>query len=140
MAGYSPIAPGTAGSLLGVVLYVPFSGLSPFYYILFLLFGSLLSIKVAGEAERLFGKKDCQIIVIDEVVGVFFTMFFLPPTWTYLIAGFFIFRFFDITKPFPARWIDSNLKGGTGIVLDDIVAGIYSNLTLWLLTFWGILK
>lgn len=114
--------------------------MTPFYYIFFLLFCSLLSIKVAGEAERLFGKKDCQIIVIDEVVGVFFTMFLLPPTWAYLIAGFFIFRFFDIAKPFPARWIDRNLKGGTGIVLDDIVAGIYSNLTLWLLVFLGILK
>lgn len=106
----------------------------PYYYILFLLFCSLVSIKVAGETERLFGKKDCQIIVIDEVVGVFFTMFLLPPTWTYLIAGFFIFRFFDIAKPFPARWIDRNLKGGRGVVLDDVVAGIYSNLSLHLFT------
>lgn len=122
------------GSLLGVLLYIPSSGLPPFYYVLLLLFGSLLSFKVADEAERFFGKKDCQVIVIDEVVGVFFAMFLLPPSLTYLTAGFLIFRVFDIVKPFPARWIDRKLEGGIGVVLDDIVAGIYTNLSLHLLT------
>lgn len=95
---------------------------------------SLLSFKIAGEAERFFGKKDCQVIVIDEVVGVFFTMFLFPPTLFYLIAGFLLFRVFDISKPFPARWADRNIKGGRGIVLDDIVAGIYANIGLHLLS------
>lgn len=131
--GYSPVAPGTVGSLLGVLLYIPLSGLPVVYYAVFLLFASLVSFKIADRAERYFGKKDCQVIVIDEVVGVFFTMFLFPPTMVYLSAGFLIFRFFDIVKPFPAGWVDRNIKGGTGVVLDDIVAGIYSNITLWLL-------
>jgi phosphatidylglycerophosphatase A len=128
--GYSPIAPGTVGSILGVLLYIPLSGLPHSYYALFLLLVSILSIKVAGRAERSFGKKDCQVIVIDEVVGVFFTMSLLPSTFIYLITGFLIFRVIDIAKPFPARWIDRNLEGGKSVVLDDIVAGVYSNLAL----------
>lgn len=132
--GYSPIAPGTAGSLLGVILYIPLSCLLPIYYALFLLSASLLSFKIAGEAERIFGKKDCRVIVIDEVVGVFFTMFLFPPTLFYLSAGFLLFRVFDIVKPFPAGWIDRKISGGPGVVLDDIVAGIYANLSLHILT------
>lgn len=133
LLGYSPIAPGTVGSLLGILLYIPLSRLPLFYYAVFLLFASLLSFKIADRAERHFGKKDCQVIVIDEVVGVFFTMFLFPPTFGYLASGFLIFRVFDIAKPFPARWVDRNIKGGRGVVLDDIVAGIYSNLSLHLL-------
>lgn len=132
--GYSPIAPGTVGSLLGVALYIPLSRLLPIYYFLFLLLASLLSFKIAGEAERFFEKKDCQIIVIDEVVGVFFTMFLFPPNLFYLSAGFLLFRVFDIAKPFPAGWIDRKMNGGTGVVLDDIVAGTYANIALHLLS------
>lgn len=98
-----------------------------------------MSFKIADRAEQIFGKKDCRIIVIDEVVGMFFTMFLLPPDLSYLLSGFLLFRFFDITKPFPARWVDRKMKGGTGVVLDDIVAGIYSNLALRLLTVTGII-
>jgi phosphatidylglycerophosphatase A len=132
--GYSPIAPGTAGSLLGIILYIPLSYLLPIYYALFLLSASLLSFKIAGEAERIFGKKDCQFIVIDEVVGVFFTMFLFPPTLFYLSAGFLLFRVFDIVKPFPAGWLDRKMSGGPGVVLDDIVAGIYANIGLHILS------
>ncbi|MEK7225397.1 MAG: phosphatidylglycerophosphatase A [Bacteroidota bacterium] len=132
--GYSPIAPGTVGSLLGVVLFVPLSSLLPVYYAFFLLLASILSFKIAGEAERFFGKKDCSVIVIDEVVGVFFTMFMFPPTLFYLSAGFLLFRVFDISKPFPASWIDRKMSGGTGVVLDDIVAGIYANICLHILS------
>lgn len=132
--GYSPIAPGTVGSLLGILLYIPLSSLLPVYYAFFLFSVSILSFKIAGEAERFFGKKDCRVIVIDEVVGVFFTMFMLPPTLFYLSAGFLLFRLFDISKPFPAGWIDRKMSGGTGVVLDDIVAGIYANIGLHILS------
>lgn len=132
--GYAPVAPGTVGSLLGVFLYIPLSASRPFCYLIFLLIVSLLSFKVAGKAEKIFNKKDCQVIVIDEVVGVFFTMFLLPPTLLYLVSGFLLFRMFDIAKPFPVRWIEANVKGGGGVVLDDIAAGIYANLSLHLLT------
>lgn len=106
----------------------------PVYYSAFLVFATLLSIKIAGEGERFFGKKDCQVIVIDEVVGIFFTMFLFPPTLPNLAAGFFLFRVFDILKPFPARWVDKRISGGTGVVLDDVVAGLYANITLSLLS------
>lgn len=132
--GYSPLAPGTVGSFLGILLYVPLSSLRPGYYSFFLFSATLLSFKIAGEAERIFGKKDCRVIVIDEVVGVFFTMFLFPPTLFYLSAGFLLFRVFDITKPFPAGWVDRKMGGGAGVVLDDIVAGIYANISLHLLS------
>lgn len=132
--GYSPFAPGTVGSLLGFFLFVPLSCLLPVYYAFFLLSASIISFKIAGEAERFFGKKDCKVIVIDEVVGVFFTMFMFPPTLFYLSAGFLLFRVFDIAKPFPAGWVDRKISGGTGVVLDDIVAGIYANIGLHILS------
>ena len=109
------------------------------WYLSFLLAASIVSVPVAGRGEQIFGKKDCGIIVIDEVVGMLFTMFLLPPTLIYLFLGFLLFRVFDITKPFPARWIDRKVKGGTGIVLDDIVAGIYANLAVRLLMLTGLI-
>lgn len=124
---------------MGAVLYIPVSGLRLLWYALFLLTASLLSFYIAGKAEQAFGKKDCGVIVIDEVIGMFFTMLLFPPTFTYLLSGFLVFRVFDIAKPFPASWIDRRMKGGTGVVLDDIVAGIYSNLVLRLLAAWGII-
>lgn len=137
--GYSPIAPGTAGSLLGIALYVPLYALSLYHYILFLIAIFLFSVMIAGKAEQFYGKKDCQIIVIDEVVGVFFTMFLFPPTLFNLGLGFLLFRIFDIVKPFSVGWVDRRIKGGTGVVLDDIVAGIYANLSLHFLTiFWNV--
>jgi phosphatidylglycerophosphatase A len=89
-----------------------------------------LAVWVAGEAERLLGQKDAGSIVIDEIVGMVVALAVLPLTPFNLAAGFIAFRVFDISKPFPARLIDARVPGGWGIVLDDVVAGVYSNILL----------
>lgn len=88
------------------------------------------SVWIAGEAERLLGRRDAGCIVIDEIVGMLTALAGLPATLFNLSAGFVAFRVLDIIKPFPARYLDARVPGGWGIVLDDVVAGIYSNLLL----------
>ncbi len=90
-----------------------------------------MAVYIAGEAERIFAEKDSQKIVIDEIVGLQFSMFLVSPTVWHVIAGFFMFRLFDIFKIFPARKCE-RFSGGVGIVADDIVAGIYANIALLL--------
>lgn len=87
-------------------------------------------IPAASRAEVLYGKKDCGRIVIDEFVGYWVAMAFLPATAGYMIAAFFAFRFFDILKPFPARMLERRCAGGWGVMLDDVAAGIYANLLI----------
>jgi phosphatidylglycerophosphatase A len=127
--GYSPVAPGTVGTLWGVVVYFFISTLKPPEGALILAAGMALSIYLASEARRILGGKDPAPIVCDEIIGFCVAAFLLPFTLFNLILVFIIFRFFDILKPFPAGLIDRRLEGGTGIVLDDVVAGIYTNVT-----------
>ncbi len=129
--GYSPIAPGTVGTLAGVALFYALSSFqfSPRGYLLFLLGFIIFSIWVSGEAEAVFGQKDPSQVVIDEVCGYLVTMFLVQPSWVNIIVGFFLFRFFDIVKLPPGRTLE-RFKGGAGIVMDDILAGIYANIIL----------
>ena len=90
----------------------------------------LIACWAAGEAEHIFQEKDSRRIVIDEVVGFFITMTALPITSPYLIGGFCLFRFFDILKPPPIRLIERKVPGGYGVVLDDVLAGIYAQISL----------
>ncbi len=85
---------------------------------------------MAGEAGKIYGVVDDGRIVIDELVGYLVTVAFLPFSWTTALLGFFLFRVFDILKPFPASWFDRRMKNGIGVVLDDVAAGIYGALTL----------
>jgi len=139
--GFSPVASGTVGTLVGIALFIPFMFLSPLTYLLALLVLTAFSCWIAGKAEEIFHEKDSGKIVIDEIVGYLFTMIWIPISWgssqeiltdflPKVIAGFFLFRLTDIFKPPPARWIDKKMQGGTGVVLDDVVAGIYANLLL----------
>ncbi len=89
-----------------------------------------LAVYVAHEAEILFARKDAPYIVIDEIAGMLFTCFLVSPTAAHLVAGFFLFRFFDVVKIFPANWFQRHLPGGWGIVADDLAAGVYANLVL----------
>lgn len=144
-AGYSPVAPGTAGSAFGLALAFLFAHsswggaiggavhpwLSGYFWLMVSLF--MAGVWASGRAEVVFGQKDCGKIVIDEVVGMLLTLYLLPASWLYLITGFFAFRFFDIVKPFPARRIDKSMEGGLGVMLDDVVAALYANLCLQLL-------
>lgn len=129
-SGLAPFMPGTAGTLVGIPLYLVFSALSWPLWLLSVLAFSFLSWYVADEAEKLYGRKDAQCIVIDEIAGLQWTLFLVAPTWPHAVAGFVLFRLFDIAKPFPARLFQDRLPGGCGIVADDLAAGIYGNIVL----------
>lgn len=138
-SGYCPFASGTAGSAVAVLLYLLFYPLlSPPYWFLgfaFLLAMTALAIHSADAAEKHFGKKDDGRVVIDEFVGQWISLFLISLNWWTPLAAFFLFRFFDILKPFPAGR-SQGLPGGLGIVLDDVIAGIYANLALQLILLW----
>ena len=128
--GYSPIAPGTLGTLVAIPIYYFLSEIpSPLYEITLIGF-FFLSVWISENAEIFFGKKDDQRIVIDEIVGFLITMLWVPKTTRFIIIGFILFRFFDILKPFPIRRLEKGLKGGYGVVLDDVAAGVYANIIL----------
>ncbi|PYM19691.1 MAG: phosphatidylglycerophosphatase A [Candidatus Rokuibacteriota bacterium] len=123
-AGYAPIAPGTVGSALTVALIwlVPFSRTG---LVVFFLLVTIVGTWAAHHAERALGGKDPGAIVIDEVAGMTLTVLAFPPTVGVLVAGFFLFRLFDIVKPFPAR-SSQRLRGGVGVMIDDLIAGAYA--------------
>jgi phosphatidylglycerophosphatase A len=102
-------------------------------YLLCVLGIGLAGCWVAGRAETIFGEQDPRAIVIDEVIGFFAVMISLPPTWPYLLAGFCLFRAFDVLKPPPIRFIERKVKGGYGVVLDDVLAALYAHIALRIL-------
>jgi phosphatidylglycerophosphatase A len=128
--GKMPLAPGTAGSLWGIpICYIIVKAGSAEAFFLTILFIAA-AVWIAGKAEELFGRKDANPIVIDEIAGYMVTLLGLPFNPTTVIAGFFLFRGLDILKPFPIRWLERRMPGGFGVVLDDVAAGIYGNLLL----------
>jgi phosphatidylglycerophosphatase A len=130
--GYSPVAPGTLGTLIAIPVYYFLSAIpSPIYEITLIGF-FFLSVWISENAEIFFGKKDDQRIVIDEMMGFLITMLWVPKATHFIVIGFFLFRFFDILKPFPIRRLERGLKGGFGVVLDDVIAGVYANIILHL--------
>jgi len=133
-SGYSPVASGTVGTLAAIPFYLLLARLPLPVYLLTLTAFFFLACWVSGRAELIFQQKDSGKIVIDEVVGYLVTMIAIPFDWRYIVVGFFLFRFFDIVKIQPARWFDRQLKNGYGVVLDDVAAGVYAWLALWLLT------
>lgn len=137
--GYIPFAPGTFGSLVGIPFVWLMAQFSVPVMILFLFFFIAFAIIVAGEAEKVFRQKDSGFIVIDEIAGMLVTFFLVPWSPGNALVGLLLFRIFDITKPFPVGLIDRKIKGGIGVVADDIVAGFYANavLRLVLLLFGG---
>lgn len=137
-SGYSPFAPGTAGTVAAIPVYLLFYQLGDLAYLLVFLVLLPLSFTISGRAEKLFGAKDSGMIVIDEIAGYLVTMFMIPFSVEYIIIGFFLFRFFDITKIYPASAAEK-MGGGPGVVMDDVVAGVYANLSLRLLIFSGLI-
>ena len=133
-SGRSPFAPGTAGSVVGVLLYLCIAHQPLWGYLLACGATTLVGIWSAGKAEDLLGRKDDGSIVIDEIAGFLVSMILVPPARSFIVAGFFLFRFFDVVKPWPLRRLQ-DLHGGAGVVLDDIGAGIYTNITLQLATW-----
>lgn len=131
--GYLPVAPGTFGTLAGMALY----------FLLYFMFGAynwtlasailvvLLypAIMICGAGERFFAIKDPPQVVLDEVFGYWVSVLFYPFSWKIAFLAFVIFRIMDILKPYPVKNIQK-LKGGLGIMIDDCIAGIYTNLTI----------
>jgi len=130
--GLIPVAPGTFGTLLGIpfTYWLHFRG--PIPYMLVTLVFSVFAVFIAEMAGPLFGVEDSPKIVIDEVAGYLVTMTWLPVTWQGLTAGFLVFRNLDAVKPGPIADLDRKVKGGLGVVVDDLAAGLVANLILQL--------
>jgi len=128
--GLIEIIPGTVGSVAALPLCFLFSFLNIKAAIIGIVIFILLSILVADVTERITRQKDPGCVVIDEYAGMLVTLLGIQFTWASAILGFFIFRFFDILKPFPIRAIERKLPGGAGVVLDDVLAGVFSNIVL----------
>ncbi|MCB2184544.1 MAG: phosphatidylglycerophosphatase A [Desulfobulbaceae bacterium] len=132
-SGYLPKAPGTWGTLVAFPLHFLLIRLSPAAYSIALGIIFLVAVVSAGSAEKILDQGDPSIVVIDEIIGMLIGLIGAPAKALPLIIAFFIFRFFDILKPFPVGWVDSHLHGGLGIVLDDVLAGIYTLICMKIL-------
>ncbi len=128
--GCVPKLPGTTGTLVGILFYWPLQNLDWPIYIGTVLVLFLLGIWLCGKTATNLGVHDHPAIVWDEIVGYLVTMTMVPPGWLWVIAGFLLFRLFDIWKPWPIRWVDKRVQGGFGIMLDDVLAAIYALLIL----------
>jgi phosphatidylglycerophosphatase A len=127
--GRFPKAPGTAGTVVGVLLFLTLRDVATAWYALATIAVIGVGTWAAGEADGILGSKDDQTIVIDEIAGFLVAMFLVPAAWCNVAAGFVLFRFFDILKPWPIKKLQ-DIPGGPGVMLDDIGAGIYTNVIL----------
>jgi phosphatidylglycerophosphatase A len=139
-AGYFPIAPGTVGSAAGLVFYLAvWWAQSPVLEVALIAGLFAAGVWAGTTAERYFGGIDPGPIVVDEVVGMLITLAFIPVGLSGAIAGFVLFRIFDVIKPFPARRLEA-LHGGLGVMADDAMAAVYANISLrvlmWLFPAW----
>ena len=128
-SGYAPFAPGTAGSLVGLALFWPLHRLPLGVQAVAVVLVFALGVAAAGHVARRLGIEDPGLVVVDEVVGMWVSLLGVPFTGVTAIAGFLLFRVFDVFKPYPARDLE-RLPGGWGIMCDDVMAGVYANLLL----------
>jgi len=135
--GRIPAAPGTWGSLAALIPWLFIRNLSLPIYVMILAGLFIVGFFVAGSAEKILNSPDSGCIVIDEILGIFITLTAAPNHPGAWLLGFFLFRVFDILKPFPVSWFDQHIHGGLGIMLDDVMAGLYSLASLHLI--WWLL-
>jgi phosphatidylglycerophosphatase A len=129
--GYAPVAPGTFGSAIGLaVFYLVRHQRSTTVEVAAIVVLAAVGLWSATEAEHHFGGIDPGPVVIDEVIGMLITLAFIPVNMAGAIVAFFIFRLLDVVKPWPARRLE-HLPGGFGVVLDDMMAGVYGNIVMW---------
>ena len=139
-AGYSPVAPGTCGTLVAVPLVWALAGLSWPLFVVVTVVLTALAVWAAHAADHAWGTHDSGRIVMDEVVGYMATMTFMDRADPWALGiGFIVFRAFDIIKPPPVRWLDENLPGGWGVVLDDTAAGVMGAAVMVALHHFGAL-
>ena len=132
-SGLAPVAPGTFGTLAAIPWYLLMATLSWEWYLLLTVLAFFLGIYLCERASVDMGVHDHGGIVWDEFVGFWLTMFLIPLTWYWLLLGFLLFRFFDVIKPFPIKWLDKKVKGGFGIMIDDLLAGLFAWVILMIL-------
>jgi phosphatidylglycerophosphatase A len=129
-AGLSPIAPGTCGTLLAAPIVALVMSFGFAAHLAFVIATAVAGVYICGESARRLAVHDHPGIVWDEIVGFGVTMLAAPPEWYWLVAGFVLFRFFDVLKPWPIREADHSLRGGVGIMLDDVIAGVFAGAIL----------
>lgn len=125
-SGLAPKAPGTFGTLAAIPLFFLLALLTPTAYLIAVIVMSIAGVYICGKAANDVGVHDHPAIVWDEFIGFFITMFMIPVSWQSIVMGFLLFRLFDILKPWPISFIDKKMSGGMGIMLDDILAGLFS--------------
>lgn len=134
-SGCAPVAPGTFGTLASIPFWVALSFLSVPTYAAVVSITFVFGCLVSEQASRELGVHDHGGIVIDEFVGFFITMFLVPLSIVNIVLGFIVFRIFDVLKPWPIKWVDQKMKGGVGIMVDDVLAGFMSlismHIVLW---------
>ena len=136
-SGLASVAPGTFGTLAAIPFYLLIAQLALPYYLAIVVLGLAAGVYLCGYTSAALGVHDHGGIVWDEFVGFWITMIAVPVTWQWIVAGFVLFRIFDIIKPWPVKIADTRMKGGFGIMLDDVLAGLYAlgclQLALYLL-------
>ena len=130
-SGLSPKAPGTAGTLVAMLLWPLLAGLPLEIYLAIVAVASVGGFYLCGKTASDLGVHDHPGIVWDEIAGYWLAMAAIPCTWYWMLAGFVLFRFFDIWKPWPISWLDKQVHGGVGIMVDDLLAGLFA----WILLF-----
>lgn len=131
--GLSPRAPGTAGTLVGVLIYMTVAGLPLLAYAFVVAVLAIAGVWICGRAGLALRATDHPGIVWDEIVGLLITLFATPPSWPGVLLGFALFRLFDVLKPWPVSLIDRRVGGGLGVMLDDVMAGLYALACLQIL-------
>lgn len=139
-SGLAPWAPGTAGTLagLGIELLLRLAGIEWTLRLLVVLLVIVVGVWICGASARKLGEHDHPGIVWDEIAGILLTMLAVPDGWRGMLIGFALFRVFDILKPWPISWADRKVSGGTGIMLDDILAAVFAIAVMLLLRVTGI--
>jgi phosphatidylglycerophosphatase A len=130
-SGLAKKMPGTMGTLAAIPVYMVCMQTNIWIYSVLTLAVCIVGINICDEAAKQLGEHDFGGIVWDEIAGFLVTMWFVPFSWYAMICGFVLFRFFDILKPWPIKWADKKVDGGFGIMLDDILAGLFSAIILY---------
>jgi len=125
-SGLTPKLPGTAGTLVGVLIFILIPDMSWIAYLVIVVCGFLFGIFCCGYTARILNVHDHNSIVWDEIIGYMITMFMVPKEWIWILTGFILFRIFDILKPWPISFIDRRIESGLGIMLDDVIAAFFS--------------
>ena len=134
-SGLAPKAPGTFGTIAAIPVYLLIEPLGLDLYILLTVLAFFVGIPICQQSADWIGKEDPSAVVWDEIVGYLVTMITAPQGWQWVFIGFILFRFFDILKPWPISWLDKNLHGGFGIMVDDVFAGLMALLSMQLIYY-----